>query len=57
MGKYEEKSTNEILIEMKTLEMKYEALKTKMLRDYDEFEAIEKDFIEANKEVNKRLKR
>lgn len=56
MNKFEDKSNNEILLEMKQLELDHEALKQKMLDDYDMLMEIEKQHADANKVINKRLK-
>ena len=56
MGELENKSNNEILFEIKQMEADYEALKLKMLKDYDKMEEIEKKFERANKIILKRLK-
>lgn len=52
----EGKSNNEILFEIKQMEADYEALKLKMLKDYDKMEELEKRFDVANKIILKRLK-
>jgi len=54
---WEDKSTNEILIEIKQMEFDYEALKTKMLNDFDALVLIEQKFKEAHDVINKRLKK
>jgi hypothetical protein len=56
MDELENKSNNEILFEIKQMEADYEALKLKMLKDYDKMEEIEKKFERANKIIIKRLK-
>jgi hypothetical protein len=56
MEDLENKSNNEILFEIKQMEADYEALKLKMLKDYDKMEEIEKKFERANKIILKRLK-
>lgn len=56
MEDLENKSNNEILFEIKQMEADYEALKLKMLKDYDKMEEIEKKFERANKILLKRLK-
>jgi hypothetical protein len=53
----EEKSNNEILFEIKQMEADYEALKLKMIQDYDKLIGIEKRFENANKIILKRLKK
>ena len=52
----EEKSNNEILFEIKQMEADHEALKLKMLKDYDKLVEIELRFDRANKIIVKRLK-
>jgi replicative DNA helicase len=52
----ESKSNNEILFEIKQMEADHEALKLKMLKDYDKLVEIEKRFDKANQIILKRLK-
>ena len=52
----ESKSNNEILFEIKQYEADHEAIKLKMLQDYDKLVEIEKRFDVANKLIVKRLK-
>jgi RNA-binding protein YhbY len=52
----ESKSNNEILFEIKQMEADHEAIKLKMLQDYDKLVEIEKKFDVANKLIVKRLK-
>jgi hypothetical protein len=52
----EEKSNNEILFEIKQMEADHEAIKLKMLQDYDKLVELEKRFEQANKIILKRLK-
>jgi hypothetical protein len=52
----EEKSNNEILFEIKQMEADHEAIKLKMLQDYDKLVELEKRFDVANKIIVKRLK-
>jgi hypothetical protein len=56
MNELENKSNNEILFEIKQMEADHEALKLKMLQDYDKMVEIEKRFDDANKLLVKRLK-
>jgi len=56
MEDLENKLTNEILFEIKQMEADYEAIKLKMLQDYDKMLEIEKRFLKANNILNKRLK-
>ena len=57
MNKWEEKSNNEILAEILVMQQEHEALKTKMLSDFNKLEEIEKLFNKANEIIIKRLKR
>jgi hypothetical protein len=52
----ESKSNNEILFDIKQMEADHEALKLKMLQDFDKLVEIEKRFDKANKIILKRLK-
>ncbi len=52
----EQKTSNEILFEVKKMEAEHEALKLKMLSDYDKLVEIELRFDKANKILPKRLK-
>ena len=54
--KLEELSNNEILFKIKQMEADHEAIKLKMLKDYDRLVEIEKEFDKANKIILKRLK-
>jgi hypothetical protein len=56
MEDLENKSNNEILFEIKQYEADYEAIKLKMLKDYDKMLEIEKNFDKANKLISKRLR-
>lgn len=56
MEELEDKSNNEILFEIKNMEAEYEAVKLKMLKDYDKMVEIEKRFQRANQILLKRLK-
>lgn len=56
MEKIEDKTNNEILFMIKQYEADHEALKLKMVRDYDKLLEIEKNFDIANKIIVKRLK-
>ncbi len=53
---WDEKSSNEILIDIKQMEHEYEALKAKMLTDWDKLVEIEKTYKEAHLIINSRLK-
>jgi len=50
-------SNNEILFKLKQLEADHEALKLKMLKDFDNLVEIEKQYDKANKILLKRLKK
>jgi len=52
----ESKTNNEILFEIKQLEADHEAIKLRMLKDFDKLVEIEKRFDYANKLILKRLK-
>ena len=52
----EDKSNNEILFEIKQMEADHEALKLKMIKDYDKLVELELRFDKANKILVKRLK-
>jgi ubiquinone biosynthesis protein COQ9 len=52
----EELSNNEILFYIKQLEADHEAIKLKMLNDYDKMVEIEKTYEKANLLLVKRLK-
>lgn len=56
MEDLENKSNNDILFEIKQMEADYEALKIKILKDYDKLLEIEKKFSKANNILLKRLK-
>lgn len=52
----DEMSNNEILFLIKQMEADHEALKLKMLKDYDKLVEIENKFDKANQILFKRLK-
>jgi hypothetical protein len=52
----ESKTNNEILFEIKQMEADHEAIKLRMLKDFDKLVEIEKRFDQANKLLLKRLK-
>ena len=56
MDELENKTNNEILFDIKQMEADYEAIKLRMLQDYDKMLEIEKKFDRANKLLVKRLK-
>lgn len=53
---FKEMSNNEILVHIKKLEIEHEALKAKMLKDYDNLVKLEKEFNKLNSIIVKRLK-
>jgi hypothetical protein len=53
---FESKSSNEILFEIKQMEADHEAIKLRMVKDFDKLVEIEKRFDKANKIILKRLK-
>lgn len=53
---FESLSNNEILFKIKQMEADYEALKIKILKDYDALENLEKEFTKAQAIILKRLK-
>tara|TARA_R110000803_G_scaffold203746_1_gene269464 strand:- start:35 stop:253 length:219 start_codon:yes stop_codon:yes gene_type:complete len=70
MSRLDEKSNNEILLEVKQLQVEHESLKLSMVKDYDsiemlkekmkkefgKLEEVETRFTEANKIIVRRLK-
>jgi hypothetical protein len=52
----ESMSNNEILLKIKQYEADYEALKLKMLKDYDKMVEMEEKYAKANDIILKRLK-
>jgi hypothetical protein len=56
IDKLEEMSNNEILFCIKQFEADHEALKLKMIKDYDKLVELELRFDKANKILVKRLK-
>ena len=70
MGKFEDKTNNEILLDIKQLQAEHESLKLSMVKDYDtidvikvkmkkewtRLEVVEADFNEANAIILRRLK-
>jgi len=49
------KTNNEILLEIKQMELDYDAIKQHLIRGYNLLESIENRFKVANDELNKRL--
>ncbi len=70
MGRFDDSTNNEILLEIKQLQAEHESLKLSMVKDYDSIDAIkvkmkkewarleivESEFNEANEIILKRLK-
>jgi len=56
MEDLEQKSNNEILFFIKQLQADHEALKIKMIKDYDSLVELEKEFTKANEIIQRRLK-
>lgn len=56
MSEYKDKTNNEILLDIKGMEVDYQVLKEKILKDFDRLMGIEKSFAEAHKIINTRLK-
>ncbi len=56
MDDLENKSSNDILFDIKQMQADYEALKIKMIKDYDKMVELEKRYELANKILVKRLK-
>ena len=56
IDKLEDMTNNEILFQIKQFEADHEALKLKMLKDFDKMVEIEKQFDKANTIILKRLK-
>jgi hypothetical protein len=53
---WDDKTNNDILLEIKQMQMDYEGLKQKMLRDFDILVEIENKYNEAQKVIIERLK-
>lgn len=51
---YTDKTNKEILIEIKTMEIDYENIKTKVISLLDQLDEIERKYIIANNELKKR---
>jgi hypothetical protein len=56
MNIYEDKTNNEILLEIKQMQIDHENQKAKILEEYDKLIAIEERFTLANKIITERLK-
>lgn len=57
MDEYKDKTNDEILLEIKQMELDYISAKQKLVDAFDYVVAIEKRFKEANKIITERLKR
>lgn len=55
--KLEDLTTNEILFQIKQYEADHEAIKLRMIKDYDRMVELEQKFDKANKIILKRLKK
>lgn len=53
---WEDKTNNEILLEIKQLQLDHEALKIKISKEFDKLVEIENKFYEASKIIKERLK-
>lgn len=53
---WDEKNNDEILLEIKQIEFDYQALKQKLINDFDKLVEIEHKYAEAHKVINERLK-
>lgn len=53
---WDEKNNDEILLEIKQIEFDYQALKQKLINDFDKLVDIETKYAEAHKVINERLK-
>ena len=56
MGKWENKSSNAIILEIKEMQEEHEGLKTTIYACLDKMDKLEKDFQEGSKIVMERLK-
>ena len=55
MDDLENKTSNELLFEIKQLEADHEAIKLKMLKDYDKMEELQIKYERAHKIIFKRI--
>lgn len=55
MKNWGEKTTNQILLDLKQLEAEHESIKMEMIKLLDKMESVEKDFLDGNNTLNKRL--
>lgn len=56
MGNWENKSNNDIILETKMMEQEYEALKSKLISDFNRLEEIEREYSGATRVLINRLK-
>lgn len=52
----ENKSSNELILVVKEIEFEYQAIKNRMLKDYDTMLELDKKYVMANEIIMKRLK-
>jgi hypothetical protein len=52
---WEDKTNNEILLEIKQMQLDHEALKLKIVREYDKLIELENKFNEAQEIIKQRL--
>jgi hypothetical protein len=52
---WDDKNNDEILLEIKQIEFDYEALKQKLVNDFDNLVDLETKYAEAHKVINERL--
>jgi predicted nucleic acid-binding Zn-ribbon protein len=55
MSKNKQKPTNDLMMELKNLEVEFNNLKQKIVDDYNRLEVIEKEYNDIYKEIIKRL--
>jgi hypothetical protein len=55
-GNWDDKTNNEILLEIKQMQLDFEAQKMKILKEYDKLIEIENTYNEAQKIMKVRLK-
>lgn len=55
MDKFKIKSSNDIMMDLKNMEIEFQNLKKSILNDYDRLEEIQKEYNKAYKEMIKRL--
>lgn len=52
---WDDKSNNEILLEIKQIQLEHEALKLKIINDYDKLVELENKFYDAQNIVKQRI--